>query len=52
MSFFAVFEDPVTKVLTTKKGWERIPENWHRRPSYKPDYGTVTFLMDLVSVFM
>lgn len=31
--------------LTYRKGWERIPENWHKTPL---DYGLVQFNIDLV----
>ncbi|KAI5810385.1 hypothetical protein BZA77DRAFT_328089 [Pyronema omphalodes] len=52
MSFFAVYEDPKTGRLTHKKGHERIPENWYRRPAggLLGDYGTALFAQDLIKM--
>ncbi|KAI5780118.1 hypothetical protein EDC01DRAFT_633576 [Geopyxis carbonaria] len=46
LAFFAVVEQP-NGALTHNKGWERIPDNWYRRPLGK-DYGSVAFALDLV----
>lgn len=50
MPFFAVSRNPDTGDLTHKKGWERIPDNWYRRPpgGLLGDYGLVKFAEDLV----
>ncbi|KAF8543354.1 Chloroperoxidase, partial [Trichophaea hybrida] len=52
MSIFAVYENPVTGIFTHKKGWERIPDNWYRRPpgGLIGDYGTVAFAADFVKM--
>jgi len=52
MSMFAVYEDPVTGVFTHNKGWERIPDNWYRRPpgGLIGDYGTVAFASDFIKM--
>jgi hypothetical protein len=53
LTFFAVFEDPVTGVLTHKKGHERIPDNWFRRPTgLLNGYGNVEFAVDLIKMAM
>ena len=48
-SFFAVHEDPHTGALTHRRGHERIPSHWHRRPQgLLSEYGTAAFAADLV----
>ncbi|KAF5658678.1 oxidase [Fusarium heterosporum] len=44
-SFFAVQEEG--KKLTYKRGWERIPTNWYRRPV---DYGLVDLNLDVIAL--
>ncbi|KAA8913359.1 Chloroperoxidase [Sphaerosporella brunnea] len=51
LSFFAVYEDPVTGVLTHKKGHERIPDNWYRRPTgLLNEYNAFEFSVDLIKM--
>lgn len=50
LSWFGVTEDPVTKKLTARSGYERIPDNWYRRRHNMPDYGVVLFARDLVDL--
>ena len=44
-SFFAVEEKDGK--LTYKRGWERIPENWYRRPV---DYGLIDLNLDVIAL--
>ncbi|KAF4972594.1 hypothetical protein FSARC_867 [Fusarium sarcochroum] len=44
-SFFAVQEKDGR--LTYKRGWERIPENWYRRPV---DYGLIDLNLDVLAL--
>ncbi|KAG8742553.1 hypothetical protein FRC11_014249, partial [Ceratobasidium sp. 423] len=46
-SFFGVSGS--SDSLTYQKGYERIPENWYRRPE---DYGLVLFSVDLVAAVL
>jgi hypothetical protein len=51
MSFFAVSEDPITGALKHKKGHERIPDDWFRRPSgLLNEYGNLEFAIDLIKM--
>ncbi|KAL8639495.1 MAG: hypothetical protein Q9228_003484 [Teloschistes exilis] len=49
-SFFAIFEAP-DGTLTYKPGWERIPDNWYRRPlGLVNEYSPESFAQDLVQI--
>lgn len=51
MAFFAVYENPTTGDLTHRRGNERIPDNWYRRPNgLAAEYGTLAFSKDLVAL--
>jgi len=51
MSIFAVFENPVTGVMTHRPGHERIPNNWYRRPArLLNDYGIIEYTADLLQM--
>lgn len=49
-AFFAIFEAP-EGTLTYKPGWERIPDNWYRRPlGLVNAYSPASFAQDLVQI--
>ncbi|KAL8857154.1 MAG: hypothetical protein Q9178_006330 [Gyalolechia marmorata] len=49
-AFFAIFEAP-DGTLTYKPGWERIPDNWYRRPlGVVNAYSPVSFAQDLLQI--